>query len=78
LSHHSLGVDIHSLGVEEREREREREREIYIEFMKKSLNPKEFSNGVCNDLYSASVEECETAGCFLKLHEIKFKPRKTQ
>jgi hypothetical protein len=29
-------------------------------------------------VYSASVEERETVGCFLELHEIKFELRKTQ
>jgi hypothetical protein len=31
---------------------------------------------LATDLYSASVEERETVGCFLELDEIKFEPRK--
>jgi hypothetical protein len=30
------------------------------------------------DLYSASVDDRETVGCFLGLHEMIFEPRKTQ
>jgi hypothetical protein len=46
--------------------------------MKNSLNPKDFSNVLATALYSASVEERETVGCFLEFHKIRFEPRKTQ
>jgi hypothetical protein len=33
---------------------------------------------LATNLYSASVEDLDTVGCFLELQEIKLLPRKTQ
>jgi hypothetical protein len=62
LSHHSFGGE-YSFSLRSRRRD-------WIQ--------SNFAAVFATDLYSSSVDDWETVGCFLEHHEIKSEPRKTQ